>query len=162
MRIGHGYDVHQLKKGRPLIIGGLEIEHEEGLDGHSDADVLLHTIADSILGALALGDIGKFFPDNDPKYKDMDSQVLLSEVVSKMTEKGYEVGNVDAVIIAEAPKFRPYIDDIRQNVARLLDTTIDNVNVKATTHEKLGALGRKEGIASEAVILLKRKKANNE
>ncbi|OFO49859.1 2-C-methyl-D-erythritol 2,4-cyclodiphosphate synthase [Nosocomiicoccus sp. HMSC059G07] len=162
MRIGHGYDVHQLKKGRPLIIGGLEIEHEEGLDGHSDADVLLHTIADSILGALALGDIGKFFPDNDPKYKDIDSQVLLSEVVSKMTEKGYEVGNVDAVIIAEAPKFRPYIDDIRQNVARLLDTTIDNVNVKATTHEKLGALGRKEGIASEAVILLKRKKANNE
>lgn len=162
MRIGHGYDVHQLKKGRPLIIGGLEIEHEEGLDGHSDADVLLHTIADSILGALALGDIGKFFPDNDPKYKDMDSQVLLSEVVSKMTEKGYEVGNVDAVILAEAPKFRPYIDDIRQNVARLLDTTIDNVNVKATTHEKLGALGRKEGIASEAVILLKRKKANNE
>lgn len=162
MRIGHGYDVHQLKKGRPLIIGGLEIEHEEGLDGHSDADVLLHTIADSILGALALGDIGKFFPDNDPKYKDIDSQVLLSEIVSKMTEKGYEVGNVDAVIIAEAPKFRPYIDDIRQNVARLLDTTIDNVNVKATTHEKLGALGRKEGIASEAVILLKRKKANNE
>lgn len=157
MRIGHGYDVHQLKKGRPLIIGGLEIEHEEGLDGHSDADVLLHTIADSILGALALGDIGKFFPDNDPKYKDMDSQVLLSEVVSKMTEKGYEVGNVDAVIIAEAPKFRPYIDDIRQNVARLLETTIDNVNVKATTHEKLGALGRKEGIASEAVILLKKK-----
>lgn len=157
MRIGHGYDVHQLKKGRPLIIGGLEIEHEEGLDGHSDADVLLHTIADSILGALALGDIGKFFPDNDPKYKDMDSQVLLSEVVSKMIEKGYEVGNVDAVIIAEAPKFRPYIDDIRQNVARLLETTIDNVNVKATTHEKLGALGRKEGIASEAVILLKKK-----
>ncbi|OFS61531.1 2-C-methyl-D-erythritol 2,4-cyclodiphosphate synthase [Nosocomiicoccus sp. HMSC09A07] len=157
MRIGHGYDVHQLKKGRPLIIGGLEIEHEEGLDGHSDADVLLHTIADSILGALALGDIGKFFPDNDPKYKDIDSQVLLSEIVSKMTEKGYEVGNVDAVIIAEAPKFRPYIDDIRQNVARLLDTTIDNVNVKATTHEKLGALGRKEGIASEAVILLKKK-----
>ncbi|WP_040928214.1 2-C-methyl-D-erythritol 2,4-cyclodiphosphate synthase [Nosocomiicoccus massiliensis] len=157
MRIGHGYDVHQLKKGRPLIIGGLEIEHEEGLDGHSDADVLLHTIADSILGALALGDIGKFFPDNDPKYKDMDSQVLLSEVVSKMTEKGYEVGNVDAVIIAEAPKFRPYIDDIRQNVARLLETSIDNVNVKATTHEKLGALGRKEGIASEAVILLKKK-----
>lgn len=155
MRIGHGYDVHQLTSGRPLIIGGLEINHDKGLIGHSDADVLLHTIADAILGALALGDIGKFFPDNDPKYKDMDSQLLLSEVVEKMFEKNYEVGNVDALIIAEAPKFRPHIDDIRENVARLLKTSTDNVNVKATTHEKLGPIGRQEGIASEAVILLK-------
>lgn len=154
MRIGHGFDVHAFAEGRPLIIGGLEIPHDRGLAGHSDADVLLHTIADAILGALALGDIGKFFPDTDDEYKDMDSKVLLSEVVEKMNEEQYEIGNIDAVIMAEAPKFRPHIDDMRQSVAAILKTSVSNVNIKATTTEKLGFVGRAEGITSEAVVLL--------
>lgn len=159
MRIGHGYDVHAFDASRPLILGGMEIPHDFGLKGHSDADVLLHTITDSILGALALGDIGKFFPDTDEKFKDADSRVLLSEVVSMMHGKGYEIGNIDAVVIAERPKLRGYIDEMRENVAALLKTDISNVNIKATTSEKLGFTGREEGIASEAVVLLNKQEA---
>lgn len=159
MRIGHGYDVHAFDASRPLILGGMEIPHEFGLKGHSDADVLLHTITDSILGALALGDIGKFFPDTDEKFKGADSRVLLTDVVSMMHEKGYEIGNIDAVVIAEKPKLRGYIDAMRENIATLLKTDISNVNVKATTSEKLGFTGRKEGIASEAVVLLNKLEA---
>ncbi|MDO5360377.1 MULTISPECIES: 2-C-methyl-D-erythritol 2,4-cyclodiphosphate synthase [Jeotgalicoccus] len=159
MRIGHGYDVHAFDASRPLILGGMEIPHDFGLKGHSDADVLLHTITDSILGALALGDIGKFFPDTDEKFKDADSRVLLDEVVSMMHTKGYEIGNVDAVVIAERPKLRGYIDEMRENVAALLKTDISNVNIKATTSEKLGFTGREEGIASEAVVLLNKQEA---
>lgn len=155
-RIGHGFDVHAFAEGRPLIIGGIEIPHELGLKGHSDADVLLHTMADAILGALALGDIGKFFPDTDEIYKDMDSKVLLSEVVDMMERKGYRLGNIDAVIMAEKPKFRPYIDEMRQVSTSLLKTDLSNVNIKATTTEKLGFTGRGEGIASEAVVLLEK------
>jgi 2-C-methyl-D-erythritol 2,4-cyclodiphosphate synthase len=159
MRIGHGYDVHAFDASRPLILGGLEIPHDCGLKGHSDADVLLHTITDSILGALALGDIGKFFPDTDDKFKDADSSLLLAEVVEMMQKKGYEIGNIDAVVIAERPKLRGYIDQMRGNVAALLKTDISNVNIKATTSEKLGFTGREEGIASEAVVLLKKQEA---
>lgn len=159
MRIGHGYDVHAFDASRPLILGGMEIPHDFGLKGHSDADVLLHTITDSILGALALGDIGKFFPDTDEKFKDADSRVLLDEVVSMMHTKGYEIGNIDAVVIAERPKLRGYIDEMRENVAALLKTDISNVNIKATTSEKLGFTGREEGIASEAVVLLNKQEA---
>ena len=159
MRIGHGYDVHAFDASRPLILGGLEIPHDCGLKGHSDADVLLHTITDSILGALALGDIGKFFPDTDDKFKDADSSLLLAEVVEMMQKKGYEIGNIDAVVIAERPKLRGYIDQMRKNVAALLKTDISNVNIKATTSEKLGFTGREEGIASEAVVLLKKQEA---
>ena len=159
MRIGHGYDVHALEASRPLILGGLEIPHDFGLKGHSDADVLLHTITDAILGALALGDIGKFFPDTDDKFKDADSSLLLAEVVEMMQQKGYEIGNIDAVVIAERPKLRGYIDQMRGNVAALLKTDISNVNIKATTSEKLGFTGREEGIASEAVVLLKKQEA---
>lgn len=159
MRIGHGYDVHAFEASRPLILGGLEIPHDFGLKGHSDADVLLHTITDAILGALALGDIGKFFPDTDDKFKDADSSLLLAEVVEMMQKKGYEIGNIDAVVIAERPKLRGYIDQMRGNVAALLKTDISNVNIKATTSEKLGFTGREEGIASEAVVLLKKQEA---
>lgn len=159
MRIGHGYDVHAFDASRPLILGGMEIPHDFGLKGHSDADVLLHTITDSILGALALGDIGKFFPDTDEKFKDADSRLLLGEVVEMMHQKGYEIGNIDAVVIAERPKLRGYIDDMRENVAALLKTDISNVNIKATTSEKLGFTGREEGIASEAVVLLNKQEA---
>ena len=159
MRIGHGYDVHAFEASRPLILGGLEIPHDFGLKGHSDADVLLHTITDAILGALTLGDIGKFFPDTDDKFKDADSSLLLAEVVEMMQQKGYEIGNIDAVVIAERPKLRGYIDQMRGNVAALLKTDISNVNIKATTSEKLGFTGREEGIASEAVVLLKKQEA---
>lgn len=159
MRIGHGYDVHAFDDNRPLILGGMEIPHDRGLKGHSDADVVLHTITDAILGALALGDIGKFFPDTDDKYKGADSKVLLSEVVEMMTDKGYKIGNIDVVVIAERPKLRAHIDTMRENVAGLLLTDIGNVNIKATTSEKLGFTGREEGIASEAVVLLNKQEA---
>lgn len=159
MRIGHGYDVHAFDENRPLILGGMEIPHDRGLKGHSDADVVLHTVTDAILGALALGDIGKFFPDTDAQYKDADSKKLLSAVVEMMTEKGYEIGNIDVVVIAEKPKLREYIDTMRQNVADLLLTKLENVNIKATTSEKLGFTGREEGIASEAVVLLNKQEA---
>ncbi len=154
MRIGHGFDVHQLVEGRRCIIGGIEIPHEKGLAGHSDADVLLHTITDAILGALALGDIGRHFPDTDPKYKDVDSAKLLVEVWKMAKNRGLQLGNLDATIMAQRPKLEPYIDVIRERIAALLESSIDQINVKATTTEKLGFVGREEGIAAEAVILL--------
>ena len=157
MRIGHGYDVHKLVEGRKLILGGADIPFEKGLLGHSDADVLLHAISDSLLGALALGDIGKLFPDNDPQYEGADSLVLLKRVYEVVKEKGYEIGNIDATVLPQRPKLRPYIETMRENIARVLRTDIDNVNVKATTEEKLGFTGRGEGISAHAVCLLEKK-----
>lgn len=151
IRIGHGYDVHELKEGRELIIGGVKIPHLLGLDGHSDADVLLHAIADALLGACALGDIGKHFPDTDESYKDADSLVLLSKVYSLISEMGYEIGNVDATVIAQAPKLAPYIEKMRENIARALCTDMDNISVKATTEEHLGFTGEERGISAHAV-----------
>jgi 2-C-methyl-D-erythritol 2,4-cyclodiphosphate synthase len=155
-RIGQGFDVHQLTDGRPLIIGGITIPYEKGLLGHSDADVLLHTIADACLGAIGEGDIGKHFPDTDPNFKDADSAKLLEHVWMMVKEKGYSLVNVDCTIIAQRPKMAPYIDSIKERVATLLDGTIDQVNVKATTTEKLGFTGRGEGIAAQAVILIQK------
>jgi len=156
IRIGQGFDVHEWADNRPCIIGGIEIPFERGLIGHSDADVLLHTITDACLGAIGEGDIGRHFPDTDPAYKDADSQVLLKEVWKMVKARGYELGNVDCTIIAQASKMAPYIEEIRSNVAQLLESSVDNVNVKATTTEKLGFTGREEGIASLAVILLRK------
>lgn len=156
MRIGIGYDVHQLVEGRKLILGGVEIEHSMGLLGHSDADVLTHAIMDAVLGALGQGDIGKHFPDTDKAYKDADSIKLLEDVTAMMAGAGYGIGNVDAVIIAQKPKCAPYIPGMKKRVAAALGTTVDQVNIKATTEEKLGFTGREEGIASEAVVLLVR------
>ncbi|MBY0095384.1 2-C-methyl-D-erythritol 2,4-cyclodiphosphate synthase [Mesobacillus maritimus] len=155
-RIGQGFDVHQLADGRPLIIGGITIPYEKGLLGHSDADVLLHTIADACLGAIGEGDIGKHFPDTDPTFKDADSAKLLEHVWGMVKEKGYSLVNVDCTIIAQKPKMAPYIDSIKERVAVLLEGTIEQVNVKATTTEKLGFTGRGEGIASQAVILIQK------
>ncbi|MFI3210076.1 MAG: 2-C-methyl-D-erythritol 2,4-cyclodiphosphate synthase [Peptostreptococcaceae bacterium] len=157
MRVGIGYDVHKLVEGRDLIIGGVKIEHEVGLLGHSDADVLLHAITDSILGALCLGDIGKHFPDTDEKFKGADSLKLLSYVYEIMNSKGYEIGNIDSVIIAQAPKMAPHIQAMREKIATTLNTDIDNINVKATTEEKLGFTGKKEGIASQSICLINKK-----
>ncbi|MFR0018819.1 MAG: 2-C-methyl-D-erythritol 2,4-cyclodiphosphate synthase [Paraclostridium sp.] len=154
MRVGMGYDVHKLVENRKLILGGVEIEHEKGLLGHSDADVLLHAIMDSILGALALGDIGKHFPDTDEKYKGADSMKLLEHVYNLIKEKGYAIGNLDATIIAQAPKMAPHIQKMRENIARVLNTDINNVNVKATTEEGLGFTGNKQGISSQSICLL--------
>lgn len=157
IRIGQGFDVHQLVEGRPLIIGGIEIPYERGLLGHSDADVLLHTIADACLGAIAAGDIGKHFPDTDPNFKDADSAVLLQHVWKLVKSEGYSLGNIDCTIIAQKPKMAPYIEQMRERIAELLESTISQVNVKATTTEKLGFTGREEGIASQATVLLVRK-----
>jgi 2-C-methyl-D-erythritol 2,4-cyclodiphosphate synthase len=154
IRIGQGFDVHQLVEGRKCIIGGVEIPFEKGLLGHSDADVLLHAITDAILGALALGDIGKHFPDTDAAYKDADSVELLERVWASIKEQGYKLGNVDATIIAQAPKMRSYIDAMRAVIARVLEADLTQVNVKATTTEKLGFPGRGEGIAAQSVVLL--------
>ncbi|OIJ21597.1 2-C-methyl-D-erythritol 2,4-cyclodiphosphate synthase [Anaerobacillus alkalidiazotrophicus] len=154
IRIGQGYDVHQLVEGRKLIIGGIEIPHEMGLLGHSDADVLLHTVADACLGAIGEGDIGKHFPDTDPNFKDADSAKLLSHVWEIVKEKGYTLGNIDCTIIAQRPKMAPYIPEMRRRISELLEADLDQVNVKATTTEKLGFCGREEGIASQAVVLL--------
>ncbi|OLO27196.1 2-C-methyl-D-erythritol 2,4-cyclodiphosphate synthase [Alkalihalophilus pseudofirmus] len=154
IRVGQGFDVHQLVEGRPLIIGGIKIEHEKGLLGHSDADVLLHTIADAALGAIGEGDIGKHFPDTDPEFKDADSAKLLEHVWKIVKEKGFTLGNVDCTIIAQQPKMAPYILQMRERIAELLEAKVDQVNVKATTSEKLGFTGRGEGIAAQAVILL--------
>lgn len=154
IRIGQGYDVHQLVEGRPLILGGLEIPHHKGLLGHSDADVLLHTITDAALGAIAAGDLGKHFPDTDEAFKDADSKVLLQKVWTLVKEAGYTLGNVDCTVMAQKPKLAPYIDPMRQQIAQLLETDIKNVGLKATTTEKLGFVGREEGIAAQAVILL--------
>lgn len=154
IRIGYGYDVHQLRKGRKLILGGVEIPFEKGLFGHSDADVLLHAVTDALLGALALGDIGGHFPDTDEAFKNADSRQLLRESYALIKEKGYELGNLDVTVIAEQPKLQPFIGDIRKNVAEDLECSIDDVSVKATTSEKLGFAGREEGIIAQAVVLI--------
>ncbi len=154
MRIGQGYDVHRLKEGRKLIIGGVEIPYEKGLDGHSDADVLLHAIMDALLGAAALGDIGLLFPDTDERFSGADSLKLLQKVKDVLDEKGYSICNIDATVIAQEPKLRPYIDLMRQNIAETLKMDVSQVSVKATTEEHLGFTGRKEGIAAQAVVLI--------
>ena len=156
MRIGHGYDVHRLVEGRKCIIGGVDIPHSKGLLGHSDADVLVHAVMDAIIGALALGDIGKLFPDNDPQYLGADSLLLCSSVARVMREKGYKIGNIDATVIAQAPKMAPYILKMRENIARVLETDVENVSVKATTEEKLGFTGEGHGISAHAVCLLEK------
>ena len=150
-RLGTGYDVHRLTEGRKLIIGGVEIPYEKGLLGHSDADVLLHAIMDALLGAAAAGDIGLHFPDNDPAYEGASSLMLLRKVGGILTNKGYYINNIDATIIAQAPKMRPYIDEMRKNIATVLGIPVDRVSVKATTEEHLGFTGRGEGISAQAV-----------
>lgn len=154
MRIGSGYDVHKLVPGRRLIIGGVEIPFELGLLGHSDADVLLHAISDALLGAAALGDIGKHFPDTSPDFKDVDSRILLRKVVELLNEKGYKIGNIDATIIAQKPKMAPYIEVMRENVASDCGIGVDFVNIKATTEEGLGFTGEGKGISASAVCLI--------
>ncbi len=154
IRIGHGYDVHKLVENRKLIIGGVEIPHEKGLLGHSDADVLLHAIGDALMGAAALGDIGCIFPDNDPKFKDADSLELLKEVVSLINNKGFSVVNIDCTLIAQSPKMRPYIDEMRSNIADACGVAVEMISVKATTEEHLGFTGRGEGISAHAVCLI--------
>lgn len=156
MRIGIGYDVHKLVDDRKLFIGGIEIPYEKGLLGHSDADVLIHAIMDSILGALALRDIGYHFPDTDNEYKDIDSKILLNRVYEIMKGKNYKIGNIDSVIACQKPKLAPYIDDMKKVIAEILNTDVENISIKATTTEKLGFIGRGEGISSEAVCLLER------
>ena len=154
MRIGHGYDVHRLVECRDLILGGVQIPYEKGLLGHSDADVLLHAVSDALLGAAALGDIGIHFPDTDPTYKGADSLKLLEIVAQRVKNAGFSVSNVDVTMIAQAPKLRPYIDTMRQNIANAIGVTVDRVNVKATTEEHLGFTGTGEGMACHAVCLL--------
>ena len=154
MRIGHGYDVHKLTEDRALILGGVNIPHTVGLLGHSDADVLLHAIMDSLLGAAALGDIGKLFPDTDPKFKGANSILLLKEVVRVLDEKGYKIINIDSTVIAQAPKLKDYIITMRENIANACNIDVDCVSVKATTEEKLGFTGRKEGISAHSVCLI--------
>ena len=156
LRIGHGYDVHAFAENRRCIIGGVDIPYEKGLLGHSDADVLLHAISDSLLGAAAMGDIGKHFPDTDPEFEGADSIVLLKYVVKLISEKGYKVNNIDATVIAQAPKMAPHIEQMRRNIADALQVDVDCVNVKATTEEKLGFTGRKEGISAHCVCLLEK------
>ena len=154
MRIGHGYDVHKLVEGRDLILGGVKIPYEKGLLGHSDADVLLHAVSDSLLGAAALGDIGKHFPDTDPAYKGADSLELLRIVGEKVAEAGYKVGNIDVTMIAQRPKLKDHIPTMRENIARVLNVEVGQVNVKATTEEHLGFTGDGSGMACHAVCLL--------
>ena len=156
-RIGEGYDVHRLKEGRKLILGGVEISFTKGLDGHSDADVLVHAIMDALLGAAALGDIGKLFPDNDDAYLGADSIELLKKVVKVISDKGYNLVNIDSTVIAQKPKLAPYIDNMRENIASALGTDKDAVSVKATTEEGLGFTGTGEGIAARAVALIEKK-----
>ncbi len=154
MRIGHGYDVHRFCEGRPLFLGGVEIPYEKGLLGHSDADVLLHAVCDALLGAAALGDIGRHFPDNDEAYRGIDSKLLLEKTAALLKEKGYSIGNIDATVLAQAPRLAPYIERMRETIAAVLETDVQNVNVKATTEEGLGFTGRKEGIAAHAVAII--------
>lgn len=156
-RIGIGYDVHRLAEGRALILGGVNIPYEKGLDGHSDADVLIHAVIDAITGALALGDIGSHFPDTDRKYKNIDSRILLRNVRELMNQKGYVIGNIDATVVAQRPRLRDYIDRMRENLAEDLSTPVDSVSVKATTSEKIGFVGREEGMSATAVVLLKKR-----
>ena len=153
-RTGIGFDVHAFADDRKLIIGGVDIPFEKGLAGHSDADVLLHAITDALLGSLALGDLGKHFPDTDQKYKDADSKILLKHSYNLIKENGYKIGNIDAVVSAQKPKLSPYIDEMRNVISNLLDTEIENVSVKATTTEKLGFVGREEGVAAFSTVLV--------
>lgn len=156
IRVGHGYDVHRFADDRKLILGGVDIPYEKGLLGHSDADVLVHAIMDSLLGAAALGDIGIHFPDTDPKYSGADSIELLKEVVRLLKEKGFAVSNIDATVIAQKPKLKPYIEKMRERIANAMDTDIENVSIKATTEEKLGFTGRLEGISAHCVSLIEK------
>ena len=158
-RIGNGYDIHQLVKGRDLIVGGVKLFHPDniGLDGHSDADVLSHAIMDALLGPLSLGDIGKYFPPTDEKWKNADSLVLLSKVVELVKSKGWEITNIDSVIVAERPKFKPHIESMKINISRITEIDKDLIGIKATTNEKLGPEGREEGISCHAVALLEQK-----
>ena len=156
MRIGQGYDVHKLVEGRELILCGVNVPYEKGLLGHSDADVLLHAISDALLGAAAKGDIGCLFPDNDEKYKGADSLLLLKEVVAHLKNDGYSIDNIDATLIAQRPKMRPYIDEMRANIASACGISLDFVSVKATTEEKLGFTGREEGVSAHAVCLIEK------
>lgn len=153
-RIGYGYDVHRLVEGRNLILGGVHIPHKVGLDGHSDADVLLHAISDALLGSLALGDIGKHFPDTDEAFKNADSRKLLSKVYQLIKDKGFRLVNIDSTIVAQKPKLAPYVDEMRRNIAEDLVLEIDRVSVKATTSEKLGFEGAEQGISAKAVVLI--------
>lgn len=156
IRIGHGYDVHAFTEGDFVILGGIKIPHSKAFLAHSDGDVLIHAVCDALLGSLALGDIGKHFPDTDATFKGADSRLLLQQVVKQMQEHGYQLGNLDTTIIAQAPKMAPHIEAMRENLAADLQTNINNINVKATTTEKLGFCGRKEGIAAHAVCLLQK------
>ena len=153
-RVGHGYDVHRYAEGRKLILGGVDVPYDKGLDGHSDADVVVHAIMDSLLGAAALGDIGQHFPDNDEKYKGADSLKLLTAVSGMIRNSGYEIGNIDATIIAQEPKLRRFIDDMRENIAAAMKTDISSVSIKATTEEKLGFTGKLEGVSAHSVCLI--------
>ena len=156
MRIGIGYDIHRLEESRELILGGVRIPYKLGLDGHSDADVLLHSISDALLGALALGDIGQHFPNTDPQFKGVSSMVLLEKVNSLIQEKGFITNNVDSVVIAEEPKLAPFIPVMRENIAKVLNISVDCVSIKATTAEKLGSIGQGKGIASEAIVSIRK------
>ena len=157
IRIGQAVDIHQLQEGRKLILGGVEIEHSKGLLGHSDADVLVHAVGESILGALSLGDLGKHFPDTDPKYKGANSLDLLAHIYEMMNEMGYQIGNVDATILAERPKMAPYIMAMRKNIANVLHCDMEDISIKATRGEKLGFVGNEEGIVSLSVCILEKK-----
>lgn len=157
MRIGQSTDIHQLVEGRDLILGGVKIEYEKGLLGHSDADVLLHAVCEAIIGALGLGDLGKHFPDTDPKYKGINSMILLAEVYKLMDLEGYKIGNVDSTVLLEQPKLAPHKAKMEENIAKVLHTDVKNINVKATRGEKMGFVGRKEGIMAQAVVLLEEK-----
>ena len=154
IRVGHGYDVHRFCEGRPLVLGGVRVEYEFGLEGHSDADVLLHAVCDALLGAAALGDIGRHFPDTDAKYKGIDSTLLLEHVVGLLNSRGYRVGNIDATIVAQKPKLGALTDEMAKNIARICNVERTDVNVKATTEERLGFTGRLEGISAHAVALI--------
>lgn len=157
LRIGNGYDVHRLVEGRKLILGGVEIPHLKGVLGHSDGDVLVHAVMDALLGALALGDIGQHFPDTSNEYKDIDSMILLERVFRLIKEKGYRIINLDCIIVAQQPKLKPYLDEMRDKISKVLETEISNISIKATTEEKLGFTGNEEGIKSYCVVLLQKK-----
>lgn len=154
MKIGHGYDAHCLVEGRPLILGGVTIPYEKGLEGHSDADVVIHALCDALLGAMGLGDIGHYFPDTDPELKNIDSRIILKQVFDYMEENNYGLGNADITILAQAPKMAGHISAMKENLASDLNTKINNINIKATTTERMGFIGRGEGIAVQAVVLL--------
>lgn len=156
IRIGNGYDVHRLVEGRRLVLGGVEIPHTKGVLGHSDGDVLIHAVMDAILGALALGDIGQHFPDTDMQYEGIDSRILLGKVNEIMKSKGYQIGNLDCIVAAQKPKLKDYLNEMRISMAKILDTEMENVSIKATTEEKLGFTGREEGIKAYCVVLLRK------